>query len=577
MGDRSGVRVAMAVLAALALAAGCGDGADRSEATAAPEQVSSTTTPPLDPTTIEVGGELIVGLAAETATFLPSAGSFSEAGIQIAYAVFDPIASRGEDGQVHPFAAESIDANADATEWTVRLRDGLEFHDGTQLTAEVMRAIFDEYLTAEASVVAGDLAQVVELRVDDDLTVTYVLERSNAAFADLLTGPVGWPFSVEACRAAGEACGERPVGTGPFRFVSWNRDDRLVVDRNPAYWRSDAAGNPLPYLDRITFVPLPDQATRLLSVRSGTTHAGGTFLADVIREVRATDGVESFEWIGSSGSVTLFNTLRPPLDDQRVRRALGMAIDQEEAIAVSGGTGIVEPKTQLHPTGSWWYSDAVAGAWDPYDPSAARALLDDYLEDPDRSDGRRPGEPIALAYQAGPDPAIQQVAQYYQAEWTALGVEVEIVSVDQPVLIANVVGGADDSPPFSGDYQVSIFRAGGESDPYTTLSRMVGDPSTQPGNFTNYWSPAIDEALEALRASTDPEVRHAANEAIMRELAEQVPMLWQGAIAASVYVAPEVRNLTGWTIPGPAGSDPIPGAGVANGQPHWSHVWLATD
>src|SRR5690606_31141802 len=128
------------------------------------------------------------------------------------------------------------------------------------------------------------------LRVDDELTFTYVLDAPNAAFDDLLTGPVGWPFSVEACRAAGDDCGDQIAGTGPFRLVEWTRGSELVVERNPDYWRTDADGIQLPYLDRITFRPIPDDSSRWLSVTSGTIDAGHTFQAQSIALARDEDG-----------------------------------------------------------------------------------------------------------------------------------------------------------------------------------------------------------------------------------------------------------------------------------------------
>lgn len=576
MQHRSPFRALGAVLIALLVAAGCGGSDDEPSAGSTPQVTGASTTSsvPQDEV-VRTGGELIVALAGETPTFLPSAGSFSEAGIQIAYTLFDPIAAKGADGLIHPFAAESIVVDDTASEWTVRLRPGLTFHDGTALDAGTMRQIFEEYLTVPGAVTAGDLAQVQEFRVDDELTFTYVLAEPNAAFGDLFTGPVGWPFSVTACREAGEACGERPVGTGPFRVVSWARDDKLIVERNPDYWRTDENGVPLPYLDRIVFQQVPDQSARILAVRSGDVHAGSTSLAEFIRQAREADGVESLEWAGNSGSVTLFNVLSPPLDDLRVRRALYMAVDQEDVIAVMGGDDIVGPKTQIWSTNSPWYSEQAADAWPEHDPEAARALIEEYVADPNRSDGKAPGQPVQLGYRAPGDPALQEIAQFYQAVWGEIGVEVEVLSQDQATLIASVVGAATSEPPFAGEYQVALFRLGGELDPYYILNRQLGDPKSQPFNFTNYGSTTVVEALDTLRTSTDFAERYAASEAIMIELAEQIPWMWQGSIVWSTYVRSEVRNVAGWTIPGPRGGEDIPGAGVANAQPHWSHAWLA--
>lgn len=564
------------LISALSLVAACGNStaADESKRSLDTPVVSTSTSVPIDKEEIVIGGEIVVGLEGETATFLPGAGTFAPSGTQIAYTIFDPIAVRGADGQVHPFAAESIEPNAEATEWTVKLRSNLTFHDGAELNAETMRQIFDEYLTAEGATTAGSLAQVVEFRVDDDLEFTYVLEKPNAAFADLLTGSIGWPFSVEACRAAGDDCGSKPVGTGPFQFVSWSRDHELVVERNPDYWRADEYGNQLPYLDRVTFRPLADQSTRLMSVEAGTTQAGFTFLADYIRQARDSNGVDSHEAIGNEGIVTVLNTMVPPLDDQRVRQALHMAADQNSAIALLGGTGIVPPHTQMYGSDSGWYSKAAEEAWAPYDPEAARSLIQQYVNDPERSDKKNPGDPLTLTYQAPADPMLQSVAQFYQGAWNDIGVTVTVASVEQAILISNVIGTGDTDPPFRGNYEASIFRAGSQDDPYTVLRSAFGDPASVPGNLTNYWSEAIAENIEKLGTSTNFNERYLASEAIMVELAEQVPMIWAGAAPTSIYTSTDLRNVAGWTIPGSDPAESIPGGGVTNAVTFWSQVWL---
>src|SRR5690606_1349733 len=197
------------------------------------------------------GGTLTVGLEAETNNWLPGLGSPANSGTLVARAVYDSLTARGEDGNVYPYLASSVEPNDDLTEWTVTLREGIEFHDGTPLNSEVMKRIFDEYLKIPEATTAGTVAQIEEVQIVDDLTYTYILSEPISSFPDMLTGTIGWPFSIEACEAAGGRegdCGEQMVGTGPFIFESWTRDSELRVRRNPNYWRYDAQGNQLPYL-----------------------------------------------------------------------------------------------------------------------------------------------------------------------------------------------------------------------------------------------------------------------------------------------------------------------------------------
>ncbi|MBN1096886.1 ABC transporter substrate-binding protein [Blastococcus sp. TML/C7B] len=178
------------------------------------------------------GGEIVVGLEAETSSWLPGQGTFNQPGVNVAYSIYDPLMHRTAEGEVEPYLAESMEPNAELTEWTLTLRPGVRFHDGTPLDAQALKTIFDDYLTAPGANTAASLDEVTALDVVDQLTVVYRLREANAAFPVLLISSPGWPFSPTAAAAAGEDAGARPVGTGPFRFVSWQRDSQLVVSRS---------------------------------------------------------------------------------------------------------------------------------------------------------------------------------------------------------------------------------------------------------------------------------------------------------------------------------------------------------
>src|SRR5690606_5271869 len=141
-----------------------------------------------------------------------------------------------------------------------------------------------------------------------------------------------------------------------------------------------------------------------------------------------------------------------------------------------------------------------------------------------------------------------------------IGVEVNLIQVEQPVLITNAIGSADQDPPFSGTYMITCFRMGSDADPYTALYPSFGPPETSPGNIANYVSPTVDEHMETLRTATDFETRYEAVEAMMMELAETLPLMWTGGTATSLYASNDVRNLGGWATPEGALGDGVLGA-----------------
>jgi peptide/nickel transport system substrate-binding protein len=497
------------------------------------------------------GGEITVGLEAETNSWLPGEGSFSNSGTTVAYAIYDPLIKRTADGEFRPYLAESMEPNADLTVWTLTLRPDVRFHDGTPLNAQALKTIFDEYLTAPTSNVKNTLAEVTSLDVVDDLTATYTLKAPNAAFPDLLTGSPGWPFSPTAAAAAGADAGSEPVGTGPFSFVSWQRDSNFVVEKNEDYWQEG-----LPHLDGITFRPIPDEDTRLSSLQSGDVDAIQTLRQSTVAKARDLDGVDNYEYLGNNSGSSIINTSIAPFDDLRVRQALAYAIDQPALIDVIGGTGLTPEASQYFSPDSPFYSEEAAEAFPTYDAERAQEFYDDYINDPQRSDGQPVGTDLAFTYRCPPDPTLNELSQLYQSFWNQLGMDVTLETVEQAAHVQNGI---------AKDYEVQCWRVGAETDPYTTLKNAFTEG---PLNFTGYTSPEIDEGLDTLRTTTDLAERQGAVAQISMDISENLPNLFTGYTLTDIAVRDVVKNVDGWTFPDGSEGDGVPGA-----QAMWGFVW----
>ncbi|MDY7106557.1 MAG: ABC transporter substrate-binding protein [Actinomycetota bacterium] len=503
------------------------------------------------------GGSITFGLESETPGWLPGTHLMTNyPGQTVANTFYDSLTKRNEDGEVQPHLAESLEPNDDLTEWTLTLRPDVTFHDGTPLNAEALKANFDDHLMAETSNLLGSLRYVEGMEVVDDLTVLYTLSQPDAAFPDVLTGPAGWPFSPTAVEEMGaDEYGSNPVGTGPFRFVSWLRDGELVVERNEDYWQDG-----LPYLDEITFRVITDEESRIASLQSGDVDAMQTLRQSAVRQVQALDGFESHDFIGNLAGGQLFNTEVPPLDDVRVRRSLMYAIDQTAILDILGGSDISPLATQWYSPDSPWYSEAVAEVWPTNDPAQSEALLQEYVDDPERSDGKAPGEPVSLDHNIIPDPSVVEMGLGYKSMWEAVGFEHNMNQVEVAVII---------DTNESGDFMINTSRFGNEDDPCITLRNAFGDPATTPTNYSNFSTPELQENLETLCSTTEFDTRYEAVENIMMILAENVPHTWTGHTPTTVGARPELRNISGWTFPDGT---------LGNGHPMtvvvWSHVWL---
>lgn len=498
------------------------------------------------------GGSITVGLEAETSGWLPGSGNFANSGTAVAYAIYDPLVRRDAEGEMTPYLAESVTTSEDLTQWTIKLRPNVLFHDGTPLDSAAMKTIFDQYLKAPNANTAATLADV-EMVVVDDLTFTYQLSKPNSAFGDNLGLAIGWPFSPTAAAAAGADAGSRPVGTGPFVFDSWERDNRLVVKKNPNYWQEG-----LPHLDEIVFRPIPDEDTRLSSLESGDIDVLQTLRQGSAVRARDIDGVDNYEALGNTTGVSIFNTRVPPLDDVRVREALVLAADQEQLIEIQGGTGVVPPSTQIFAETDPYWSEAVADAWPGYDPEAAQAKIQEYVDDPDRSDGKAPGEPVTFRYDCLPDPSLVDLAQLYQSLWAAIGVQVELRQVEQATHVSEAL---------QADFQAKCFRAGLDRDPWPTLRDAFTEGRL---NFTGFTDPEISAMLDELAATRDVPQRKQIVEDIMTIVNENYPMAYYGSTLAVLAARDDVKGIDAWTFP-----DGTKGSGVPGATTHWAFVWKA--
>ena len=567
-------RAKIVLLTAALLAVACGGGGDDDSAgggegatSLGDNIIDGARAAESDPVT---GGSITVGLESETNSYLPSIWAGSQAGINVAYTVFDPLMTRDVDNEPQPYLAESLEPNDDFTVWTLKLRPDVEFHDGTPLDAEAMKTIFDDYLTVDGANTQGALRDVESMDVVDDLTVTYSLSQPNAAFADILAGPAGWPFSPTAAAELGDAFGDQPVGTGPFKFVSWQRDGAFVVERNENYWQDG-----LPYLDEITFRPIPDEETRATSLESGDVDAVQSVrLSAFLDRVRDIPDVEIALGLSSGGGNIMFNTTEPPMDDVRIRQALAYAIDQQAVVDVvaGGAADLTELRSGFFSSKSDYYSEAVAESWPKRDIEKAQGLYDAYVADPDRSDGKSEGAPVAFTYTATNVPSLVEQATAYQGFWEDLGFQVTVDPIEQSVLIGQAL---------TGDYQAMNFRAGGEQDPLTILEAAFGDPDVFITNFTNYTNDDVEHTLDILRNTDDLAERRAAVEDLGLKLDEDLPVYWTGSDLAFIAYNNRVNGVASWVLPSvPESNQEMPaptgtlGDGATPAVTFWSQVWL---
>ena len=495
---------AVIVVAAALAAVGCSSTSGGEEATA-----STTTTSPVgieirniaDEGTPEAGGKLVFGLEAETDDGLnPIKGQFAASGHFLASAIFDPLATLAADGSSVPYLAESIEPNADFTQWTITLRSGVTFHDGTPLDAEAVRATLEGH--RESAITQGAVRAIASTEVTGPLTVLVTMSEPWAQFPYTLTTQVGY---IPAPSMLADPDGAfHPVGTGPFVFASWKVGESFEATRNKDYWQPGK-----PYLSDIEFRPVPDAQARAEDVLSGELDMMHTVTPRDITLLRDED-VKLLEVAnGEETSITL-NTSVAPFDDILARQAVAAATDVDRLLSETG-RDIAEPAGGVFAPGQMGYRED--SNFPAFDLERAKALNAEYQA--------KHGQPITFVYE-GANTIDDRAAQQLLGEmWTAAGMQVELQSVPQNTQIINTV---------LGNYQATDWRNFGSPDPDGDYvwwhSSSIGGPGAISLNVPQLADPELDGYLEQARATTDPAVRDELYAKVSTRLNEGLGYIW---------------------------------------------------
>ncbi len=487
--------VVAAMLTVGLLASACGssssDSGDAAPSSAQPEEASLTPTP---------GGTVVWGLEAETDGLNPISGRWAMSGHMMASAIFDPLVSLDDEGTWTPYLAESLEPNADFTVWTVTLREGVTFHDGTPLTAADVANTLT--LHQDSAVTARAVSNMATAEATGPLTVTVTMKEPWSTFPYTLTTQAGYIPAPAMLDDPAEA--RTPIGTGPFVYQEWDYGKAFRATKNTSYWQEG-----LPYLDAVEFRPLVDPADRADALLTGDVDAISTITAADITRISETDGFSVLTFNEGEEQFVMFNSGKPPFDNQTARLALARATDAATIRqAIEGDAGV-------EATSLWAPSQLGASDDDGYlgyNLDAAKQLVAQYQTET--------GQPLAVTLTAGEDIELRRLQQLLKEQWEAAGAQVELVTVAQADLVVN---GA------LGQYEATLWRNFGHPDPDTEfvwLHSTSIDPSLISLNFAQYADPGVDEALAAGRSTTDEAARSEAYATVARLLNANAPYVW---------------------------------------------------
>ncbi len=468
------------------------------------------------------GGSVTFGIDTEESGFNPSTARWDEGGFLYGRTVFDPIAIVNAAGGVEPYLAQSITSNDDFTQFTITLRPGIVFHDGTPLDADALHLNIEKQATSALTGPAF-ATNIQGASVSGPMSVTLTMKSSWAPFpyylAQAQTGYVAAPSMLNAP----DGGTSNPVGTGPFVFQDWVPNSHMTATRNTKYWRKG-----YPYLDSITYKPIINYASRADALETGEIDMMHSNAPDNLLQFR---GNKKYAYYDNSGQVVgqptvqciMLNTSTAPFNNKTLRQAMAMAINTTQYAKVID-KGIDAPMNGLFLPGSEYYTKT---SYPKYNPSQAAKLVKQVQQ----QTGKQP----TFTLNSTSDPETLAAAQFLQQAWQTAGMKVTINIIAQATIINDALAGT---------YQATLWRQFGAVDP--DLNYVWWTPQLATGslalNMARNVDPRIQTSLVAGRGTDEHSTRVKAYQEVNQYLAEDIPYLWLARDTWCVAANPKVQN-----------------------------------
>lgn len=481
---------------------------------------------------------LTVGIYQEPDTLDPGATGLALSSM-MASAIFDPLvwwlptASGGT--KFYPGLAKSWEVSADAMTYTFKLRQDVDFHDGTHFNADAVKATFDHIVdpATKSRSAVGSLGPYKETKVIDEYTAQVVFTAPNAAFLHEMTSVLFGMASPTALKKYGPTgFGSHPVGTGPFTFQEYVTQSHITVTRNAAYkWGPSAFGAAGPAtLKTLSFKILLDATTRYNALQAGQVQLAMNLAPNDIKAVKSSASYTHYN-VPSTGQPYGYpiNVTKGPTDDLRVRQAIMHAVDQDTLNKTILNGAYEAAHNVLTPT-TPGYNKADDSMY-PFDPAKAKSLLDEagWLGGGTRTKG---GQNLELEILIQSSNGFDLPTQFVVSQLKAVGISAKTTS--EPFLTA------------AASYNKGVQNLSAifyyDIDPYLLNNLVTTDQIKTGFNWAHYSNPAVDAAIAKANTVADDATRIADYEAVTHTLMQAAIFLplWN---VSGIYSA--VKNLKG--------------------------------
>jgi peptide/nickel transport system substrate-binding protein len=424
----------------------------------------------------------------------------------------------GLDEQLNPVPelAESWEISADGTVYTFNLREGVTWHDGQPFSSADVKFSFEEALLQFHSRTKAGLENVIRsIETPDELTVVFTLAQPYGPMLqrlDVVEASIIPRHIFEGKDLQNDPANLTPIGTGPFKFVEYVKGERIVLERNPDYFREGR-----PYLDQVIFQIIPDAATALLALEQGEVDYLGSVPGSEIERLQGLPELTLLPGFGGSGGSLCQNTLipdltEPPFDRLEVRQAFYHALDRQFILdRVYFGQGSVSTGP-LSSQMEWAYTADVSAY--PYDPARAEELLE-AAGLPRGADGNR------LSITFTHPSTFARLGEVMREQLGAVGINLELESLDTTAAVDKVF--------VQKDFDLGVASYCNGPDPEIGVRRAYISTNIGPIPFSNgagYVNDEADALLNTAATLTEREERAAVYAEFQRLIVDELPYFW---------------------------------------------------
>ncbi len=460
-----------------------------------------------------MGGTLILASTADIDNYDPHWNQLIAYAVLIGHNVFEQLTMLDANMSIAPNLATSWDISEDGTEYTFHLRAGAKFHNGRDLTADDVLYSFNR-ITEQETTFASKMDPVVSIEALDSATVKFTLQAPWAPFLEDVA-----LISIVPEEAI-DTISKEPIGSGPYRFVEWQPNDRIVLEKNPDY-----SGPMVSHLEGIEIKILPDYAVALTNLEAGSVDAVYDVPAADADRFRGRDGFV-IQTPNASNSLFLLEMAinrYEPLQNPNVRKALAMSLDKS-AIQQNVYFGQGTPQSGSLPRSSWAF---VEGEEITYDPEGAKALLAEA--------GYPDGFDLTVKVIAGVA-VMENVATIWQNGLAEAGVNLTVEIEDLSTWLDNYVGRT---------YQTIANWMNVGGDPHSMYDIIFKPHLNDP---MSYPDAELLQLIEDGAATPDLEARKAIYQKIQeRVLNEVAPLI---VVQSQPLLAITTDKVQGWTMNG---------------------------